>query len=156
MNFNFSESIFKLLHVFGGILGRKMIADELSEKLPKLLNMLNRELSVIEEIIKTQQRKVQNFETPIIDRNMPKVSGQISFAKELTKKIERNINSFKNIANPVIESDDAAQIIEKANSLTNTLNDFEDNTFITWAKAAEKNTSKVQKMYYILIILIFF
>ena len=133
-----------------------MIADELSEKLPKLQNMLNRELSVIEEIIKTQQRKVQNFETPIIDRNMPKVSGQISFAKELTKKIERNINSFKNIANPVIESEDAAQIIEKANSLTNTLNDFEDNTFITWAKAAEKNTSKVQKMYYILIILIFF
>ena len=133
-----------------------MIADELSEKLPKLLNMLNRELSVIEEIIKTQQRKVQNFETPIIDRNMPKVSGQISFAKELTKKIEKNINSFKNIANPVIESEDAAQIIEKANSLTNTLNDFEDNTFITWAKAAEKNTSKVQKMYYILIILIFF
>ena len=141
----YSESIFKLLHVFGGILGRRMIAGELSEKLPKLLDILDRELSVIEEIIKTQQRKVQNFETPIIDRNMPKVSGQISFAKELSKKIERNINSFKNIEHSIIESQEAAQIIEKANSLTNTLNEFEDNTFITWAKAAEKNTSKVKE-----------
>ena len=55
-----------------------------------------------------------------------------------------NMKSFRNIDNPVIESGEAAKIIEKANILTNILNDFEDNTFITWAKAAEKNTSKVQ------------
>ena len=112
--YNSSESIFKLLHVFGGILDRKMIADELNEKLPKLLDILNKELQVIDEIIKTQQKKIHDFGTPIIDRNMPKVSGQISFAKELKQKVERNMNNFKNIAHPVIEGEEAAKIIDKA------------------------------------------
>ena len=88
---HYSESIFKLLHVFGGILDRKMIAEELHEKLPKLLDILNKELHVIDEIIKTQQRKIHDFGTPIIDRNMPKVSGQISFAKELKQKLEKTV-----------------------------------------------------------------
>ena len=120
-----------------------MIADELSEKLPKLLNILNKELSVIDDIIKTQQRKIHDFGTPIIDRNMPKVSGQISFAKELKQKIARSINSFKNIDNSVIESEEAARIIDKAKSLTDSLDEFEENVFLSWAAAAEKNTAKV-------------
>ena len=121
-----------------------MIADELNEKLPKLLEILNKELRVIDEIIQTQQKKIHDFGTPIIDRNMPKVSGQISFAKELKQKLEKTVASFKNINHSVIEGVEAARIIDKANSLTNILNEFEENVFINWAKAAEKNTSKVK------------
>ena len=120
-----------------------MIADELNEKLPKLLDILNKELHVIDEIIQTQQKKIHDFGTPIIDRNMPKVSGQISFAKELKQKIDKSVETFKSINHTVIEGAMAAKIIDKANSLIQILDDFEENVFINWAKAAEKNTSKV-------------
>ena len=121
-----------------------MIADELNEKLPKLLEILNKELRVIDEIIQTQQKKIHDFGTPIIDRNMPKVSGQVSFAQELKQKLDKTVKSFKNINHSVIEGATAAEIIDKANSLTETLDQFEENVFISWAKAAEKNTSKVK------------
>ena len=121
-----------------------MIADELNEKLPKLLDILNKELHVIDEIIQTQQKKIHDFGTPIIDRNMPKVSGQVSFAQELKQKLDKTVKSFKNINHSVIEGATAAEIIDKANSLTETLDQFEENVFISWAKAAEKNTSKVK------------
>ena len=124
-----------------------MIADELNEKLPKLLDILNKELQVIDEIIKTQQKKIHDFGTPIIDRNMPKVSGQISFAQELKEKIEKSVKSFKNINHSVIEGAMAAEIIDKAESLTQILDQFEQDVFITWAKAAEKNTSKVNYLF---------
>ena len=121
-----------------------MIADELNEKLPKLLEILNKELRVIDEIIQTQQKKIHDFGTPIIDRNMPKVSGQVSFAKELKQKLEKSVKSFKDINHSVIEGAEAAEIILKADSLTRILDQFEQNVFISWAKAAEKNTSKVK------------
>ena len=120
-----------------------MIADELNEKLPKLLEILNKELRVIDEIIQTQQKKIHDFGTPIIDRNMPKVSGQVSFAQELKQKVEKSVKSFKDINHSVIEGAEAAEIIEKAESLTQILDQFEQDVFISWAKAAEKNTSKV-------------
>lgn len=120
-----------------------MIADELNEKLPKLLEILNKELRVIDEIIQTQQKKIHDFGTPIIDRNMPKVSGQVSFAQELKQKVEKSVKSFKDINHSVIEGAEAAEIIEKAESLTQILDQFEQDVFISWAKAAEMNTSKV-------------
>ena len=120
-----------------------MIADELNEKLPKLLDILNKELRVIDEIIQTQQKKIHDFGTPIIDRNMPKVSGQVSFAQELKQKVEKSVKSFKDINHSVIEGAEAAEIIEKAESLTQILDQFEQDVFISWAKTAEKNTSKV-------------
>ena len=120
-----------------------MIADELNEKLPKLLEILNKELRVIDEIIQTQQKKIHDFGTPIIDRNMPKVSGQVSFAQELKQKVEKSVKSFKDINHSVIEGAEAAEIIDKAESLTQILDQFEQDVFISWAKAAEKNTSKV-------------
>ena len=124
-----------------------MIADELNEKLPKLFEILNKELQVIDEIIKTQQKKIHDFGTPIIDRNMPKVSGQVSFAKELKQKLEKSMTSFKGINHSVIEGAEAAEIIVKADSLTQILDQFEENVFINWAKAAEKNTSKVKYLF---------
>ena len=124
-----------------------MIADELNEKLPKLFDILNKELQVIDEIIKTQQKKIHDFGTPIIDRNMPKVSGQVSFAKELKQKLDKSVKSFKGINHSVIEGAEAAEIILKAESLTQILDQFEENVFISWAKAAEKNTSKVKYLF---------
>ena len=121
-----------------------MIADELNEKLPKLLDILNKELHVIDEIIQTQQKKIHDFGTPIIDRNMPKVSGQVSFAQELKQKLDKTVKSFKNINHSVIEGAMAAEIIGKAENLTKTLDQYEQNVFISWAEAAEKNTSKVE------------
>ena len=121
-----------------------MIADELNEKLPKLLDILNKELHVIDEIIQTQQKKIHDFGTPIIDRNMPKVSGQVSFAQELKQKLDKIVKSFKNINHSVIEGATAAEIIDKADSLTQILDQFEQDVYINWAKAAEKNTSKVK------------
>jgi len=39
-----SESIFKLLHIFGSLIQRKLIAQELSVRMPILVTMLNQEM----------------------------------------------------------------------------------------------------------------
>jgi hypothetical protein len=49
-----TESIFKLLQIFGGLIQRKLIALELSDRMPTLVNMLNQEMDE-SKIIYTKQ-----------------------------------------------------------------------------------------------------
>ena len=78
-----SESIFKLLHIFGTLVERRLIAMELSDKMPMLLEMLNNELEGAKEVFEQQETRVKDQGKALMDRNMPPVSGQICFSVEL-------------------------------------------------------------------------
>ena len=47
------------------------------------------------------------------DRNMPQVSGQLRFARELRDKISRGVRDFKGLNHPVCYSDRAKEVVER-------------------------------------------
>ena len=52
-----TESIFKLLQIFGGLIQRKLIALELSDRMPILVNMLNQEMDESKTIYAKQMNR---------------------------------------------------------------------------------------------------
>ena len=54
-----TESIFKLLHIFGGLIKRRLIALELSDKMPQLIIMLNAEMDEAKTIFEKQQKRLK-------------------------------------------------------------------------------------------------
>ena len=50
-----SEAVFKLLQVFGDLTQRNLIALELSEKIPTLVDMLHEEIDAARQIFEKQQ-----------------------------------------------------------------------------------------------------
>ena len=58
-----TESIFKLLQIFGGLIQRKLIALELSDRMPILVNMLNQEMDESKIIYTKQMNRYVFHET---------------------------------------------------------------------------------------------
>ena len=95
-----TESIFKLLHIFGNLVQRNLIALELSDKMPLLIVTLEKEMDDARKIFMKQQValrshfwflsirihlqcKIVESGKPRTERNMPLVAGQLKFAKEV-------------------------------------------------------------------------
>ena len=135
-----TESLFKLLHIFGTLVERKLIAFELTDRMPKLVIMLNSEMDESQEIFARQEKRLHELGKALTDRNMPPVSGQLSFSKELRHKIVTSVKSFREINHPITESEGAVTIMQKYNELMEALDKYEDNVYNTWATAAEKKT----------------
>ena len=94
-----SDSVFKLLNVFGTLLHRRLISLELSDKIPVLLDHLTSEMDDAKTIFMKHkvgpfcfsghiffiQEKGERRGKPQIDRNFPLVAGQLKFALEVPK-----------------------------------------------------------------------
>jgi dynein heavy chain len=104
-----SQSVFRLLHVFGGLVDRKLIALELSDKMPVLVQMLNTEMDEARTIFRKQEMRIANTGKALTDRNMPPITGQLKFAKHLREKIVASIKDFKSLSHPICYSEGANQ-----------------------------------------------
>ena len=110
-----TESIFKLLHIFGTLIQRTLIAKELSEKMPQLLSMLNQEMDEAKSIFMKQQKRIKEFGKPLTDRNMPQVAGQLRFSKEIKDRISCSVKNFRELNHPICATANGELIIEKYN-----------------------------------------
>ena len=74
-----TESIFKLLQIFGNLIQRTLIAQELNDRMPVLVSMLDQEMEEARVIYQKQLQRTQNSKKPIVDRNMPTMTGQLKW-----------------------------------------------------------------------------
>ena len=137
-----SESIFKLLHIFGTLSDRSIIAKELDDKMPKLVTLIDAELDETQLTFEKQEKRVSKNGRPLIDRNMPAIAGQLSLSQELKHGMKANIKNFKELKHEIIQSESAVAIVKKHDSLLKFIDDYEENVYLTWAFAAEKITEK--------------
>lgn len=137
-----TESIFKLLHIFGTLIQRRLIAKELSDKMPKLLTMLNQEMDEAKEIFLKQQKRIQELGKPLTDRNMPPVSGQLRFSREIKDRISSNVKNFKELNHPICASSEGEIIIEKYKEMVCLLYSNEEDVFKNWAASADAKTGE--------------
>ena len=135
-----SESIFKLLHIFGSLIKRKLIAKELADKMPQLIVMLNDEMDMAREIFNRQQKKISEMGKAQIDRNMPPVSGQLKFSQELRDKIAKSVKNFKELQHPICGGPGGEMVIEKYKEMVCLLTSYEEAIYKTWSETADKKT----------------
>ena len=90
-----TESIFKLLNIFGSLVQRNLIALELSDKMPLLVVKLNAEMDDAKKIFMKQQGRIVEKGRPRTERNMPVVAGQLKFAQEVRLGLRSNVLVIK-------------------------------------------------------------
>ena len=84
-----TESIFKLLQIFGSLIQRSLIAQELSDRMPILVDLLNTEMDESKTIYQKQMSRIAKNGKASVDKNMPPMCGQLKWANELkAKKID--------------------------------------------------------------------
>ncbi len=137
-----TESIFKLLHIFGTLTQRNLIALELSDKMPLLVCMLNTEMDEAKNIFLKQQKRIKESGKALTDRNMPPVSGQLKFAQELRDKISASIRNFKELSHPICYSEGANLVFRKFKEMIALLSAYEEESFKGWTLSAEKKTAE--------------
>ena len=74
---------------------RKLIALELSDKMPVLVQMLNNEMDESKLIFKKQEERISETGKALTDRNMPPITGQLKFAKVKQKIVNKYIKNHK-------------------------------------------------------------
>ena len=63
-----TEAIFKLLQIFGTLIQRSLIAQELSERMPTLVSMLDQEMDEIKIIYEKQMKRIGLKGKALIDK----------------------------------------------------------------------------------------
>ena len=135
-----TESIFKLLQIFGSLIKRKLIAQELSDKMPHLIVMLNEEMDVAKAIFLKQQKRVKDTGRPQCDRNMPPISGQLRFSQELRDKIANSVRNFRELQHPISAGPGGEMVVKKYKDMVCLLTSYEEAVFKAWVQAADKKT----------------
>ena len=138
-----SNAIFKLLHVFGDVAKRKLISVELNKHIPKLMHLMKTEFQTLDHLMKVQEKMILDFGAPIVDRNMPKVTGQLSLNIEIKTQIVSTVWNIKDLDHPIREGKEAADLIDKAEIMRTKLEKIEVDTYSRWSKAVEMNTERV-------------
>lgn len=137
-----TESIFKLLQIFGSLIQRNLIALELSDRMPILVTMLNQEMDESKIIYTKQMQRIQQTGKAIVDRNMPSVSGQLKWTQELKAKMSFSVKSFKDLNHPVCYRDGARLVFKKYKEMMQLLNAFEDDVFQMWNLSISKKMTQ--------------
>ena len=117
---------------------------ELQDNIKKLLTILTQEIDMFDEILNTQDKMIHDFGGPIVDRNLPKVSGHLRLLHEVKTQLTSSVESLKDVQHPIIETKEAADIIERATGIIENIKKKEDEAYLKWYNYVEKNTLKVK------------
>ena len=127
-----TESIFKLLQIFGNLIQRTLISQELNDRMPILVQMLDQEMEEARVIYQKQLQRSQNGKKPIVDRNMPTMTGQLKWSQELRWKMSHPVKKFKELSHPVCVGRPAKTMFIKFKEINRNLDKYEEDVFKTW------------------------
>ena len=120
--------------------GRNLIALSLSDKMPRLLVMMDREMEESRDTLNTFRRKIKTEGRPSSIKNMPLLSSQLKFILELRRKIMTNVRLFKSLKHPIIYSAESQRLWVKYDSLKELLGSYQTEIHQDWLARAEEKT----------------
>ena len=136
-----TESIFKLLNIFGTLIKRPLIASELSDKMPMLVTKLGHEMDEAKEIFKKQQGRIKEEGKALNDKNMPPISGQLRFAHEIRTKIKSGMRNFMELNHPIQASKAGESVVDKYKEMIGLLMKYEEENYYHWTRSLDRKTS---------------
>ncbi len=126
-----------LLHKFQRIFQRESLKSDLDSKLSLIFQNYGLELDKVQQIYEKQKHD------PPISRNLPPVSGNITWSRHLLKRIEEPMKQFEANQN-VLAGRDAKRIIKMYNKVARTLVAFEFLWYKAWVQSIDQAKTGLQ------------
>ncbi|XP_077967769.1 dynein beta chain, ciliary-like [Styela clava] len=135
-----TETAFKLLHMFGSLLQRPLIKQDVWSKYPILLGMFHKELDDAKIIYDKQMEHHKKYGYYSLNKNMPHVAGAIRWAQELKLRIQLPYNNFKLVQHPVMDSGEGKEMEMKYSQMMQLLKKYEESIYDDWSKQVDQKS----------------
>ncbi|CAK8694647.1 unnamed protein product [Clavelina lepadiformis] len=136
-----TESAFKLVAMFGSLLERPLILEDMWPRYPILLAMFHKELDEAKAIYdKQMQAGKENEGYYPVNKNMPMVAGAIRWSKELCQRIQNPYGNFRHIQHPIMESDEGNRMEKKYAEMMQLLKSFEESIYAQWTTSVDERS----------------
>uniref|UniRef100_A0A674EYE2 Dynein axonemal heavy chain 17 n=1 Tax=Salmo trutta TaxID=8032 RepID=A0A674EYE2_SALTR len=130
-----TESAVKMLDMFGFILERPHIQNQIWSKYKELVEMFSSELDHTKLVYDAQMAAVETCKGfPPIAKNMPHVAGQLNWAREVQDRIQIPMNNFKAIHHPYVcmDTDEARLVFQKYEEMMGLLHQYCVSVYTEW------------------------
>ncbi|XP_063367395.1 dynein beta chain, ciliary-like [Cydia amplana] len=127
------QQIFKFFQIMGDLYHRPIIKAEIQPKLKKLMDMMHDNLDCVKEIFDEEMAKMgKSADRPMVDAYLPPVAGMMWWINKLRRRIEEPIQEFVLLEDPIVQSESAMYMRQKANEMLGYLNSVDDKSFKAW------------------------
>ncbi|XP_044152524.1 dynein axonemal heavy chain 9 [Bufo gargarizans] len=134
------EHAFRLLDMFGSLLDRPIIARDAFDKYPLLITMFEEELDTAKAIYDRHMLEVTEQGYPQINKNMPAVSGNLNWAKELRERLQTPYSNFSHITHPCMESEDGSRMKQKYEEMMALLDQYIEKLYEEWCQTVSEKS----------------
>eukprot|EP00002_Diphylleia_rotans_P021973 TRINITY_DN428_c1_g1_i1.p1 TRINITY_DN428_c1_g1~~TRINITY_DN428_c1_g1_i1.p1 ORF type:complete len:4548 (+),score=958.95 TRINITY_DN428_c1_g1_i1:229-13872(+) len=132
-----TEQALNLLKQFQAILQRENLKADLDGKYMNVFMNYGEDLEAVQRIYE------KNKQNPLVVRNAPPVAGNISWARQLLRRIEEPMKKFQENKS-VMASKEAKKIIKVYNRVARALIEFETLWYLAWVKSVDAAKSALQ------------
>ncbi|KAM9412460.1 dynein axonemal heavy chain 17-like [Salvelinus alpinus] len=133
-----TESAVKMLDMFGFILERPHIQNQIWSKYKELVEMFSSELDHTKLVYDAQMAAVETCKGfPPIAKNMPHVAGQLNWAREVQDRIQIPMKNFKAIHHPCMDTDEARLVFQKYEEMMGLLHQYCVSVYTEWTSRVD-------------------
>ncbi|XP_069786101.1 dynein axonemal heavy chain 17-like isoform X2 [Narcine bancroftii] len=133
-------SAIKLLNMFGFFIKRPLIKKEMSEKYSIMVDMANSDLDDIKLVFDAHlNESAAGDGFPSINRNMPRVAGELKWALEMNERMEETMKNFKSFDHFYRSDDEAKLVFLKYEEMKSLLQKFCEKIHNDWVKKVDKD-----------------
>ncbi|XP_067860662.1 dynein axonemal heavy chain 17-like [Heptranchias perlo] len=133
-------SAVKMLHMFGFFIKRPLIREEVSQKYPILVDMINTDLDNIKSLFDAHLiATAAKTGVPTINKNMPHVAGELKWAQEVNERMEASMKSFKSIDHSDMSDDEAKHVLNKYMEMKSLLQKFCEQVYAEWVMKVDED-----------------
>ena len=76
--------------------------------------------------------RIRDLGKPTVDRNMPTMTGQLKWAKELHAKMSHSVKGFRDLNHPICYREGARKVLQKYKEICSWLSTYEEEVFQLW------------------------
>ncbi|GCC24108.1 hypothetical protein chiPu_0002508 [Chiloscyllium punctatum] len=129
----------KMLNMFAFFIKRPLIKEEVSQKYPILVDMINNDLDNIKSIFDAHLTAMAEKNVPTINRNMPYVAGELKWAQEVNERMEVSMKCFNSIDYSYTSNDEAKHILNKHTEMKSLLEKFSEQVYTDWIMKVDED-----------------
>ncbi|KAM6050175.1 dynein axonemal heavy chain 9 [Theristicus caerulescens] len=134
------EHAFKLLHMFGSLLERPVIAADAADKYSVLISMFNSALDHARLIYSRHIQAELELGSPPVHKNMPPVAGALGWARELRARIQVPFGHFRHITHLCLDSAEGRRVIQKYEEMIQLLDRYQEKLYVDWSQTVSEKS----------------
>nr|XP_061808009.1 dynein axonemal heavy chain 9-like isoform X2 [Nerophis lumbriciformis] len=132
------EQAFKVLDMFGGLLERPLVSQDVLDRYPRLVSMFDKDLDSC-KLLYHEHIIANELGSAPVNRNMPAVAGGLRWAQELQQRIQTPFFKFRHLYPRCLDSAHGVWVIQKYEELMQLTDRYYATLYETWTRTVDSN-----------------